>query len=166
MLSSTFIGKIFWNYCTFSLKTIFDWWIVIMLNFFCEARTAYYPGYCIFHYAAGYRDNKASILKSCLKSEYDCVNRLNELYMNNGGGMAYLPDIGKLKRIGYWLCVVIKKIYTQFCICHVVYICVKNVNSCFSGVVVCDGVRAYEVVTLLLMSTLRGLQHNLVEVNN
>ena len=68
-----------------------------------DYKSAWHPGDCILH-AAGFSDDKASILTACLKSEYDCVKRLNKLYVKNGGS-SYLPYSSDkkylLKRVGY-----------------------------------------------------------------
>jgi hypothetical protein len=64
-----------------------------------DFKSAWHPGNCIFH-AAGFYFSKAGILKSCLKSEFDCVNQLNQFYAANGG-TAYLPLSDRMKRIGY-----------------------------------------------------------------
>jgi hypothetical protein len=60
---------------------------------------SWYPGHCILH-AAGFLFEKASILHSCLYSEYSCVKKLRKLSMDQNN-TAYLQLTNHLKKKGY-----------------------------------------------------------------
>jgi len=53
-----------------------------------DTSLAWHPGHCILH-VAGFSNQKASILYSCLNSMGDCVKRLNKLYVDSNG-LGYL----------------------------------------------------------------------------